>query len=346
MDDRIDILLATYNGERFLAEQLDSVIAQSHTNWRILARDDGSSDGTVDLLKGYKRQLGDKLDILEDARGNLGLAANFSALMGASDAQYAAFCDQDDVWLPEKLALGLKAVQALELQWGRDTPCLSFSDLEIVDEDLRQVAPSFWHYENLAPDKADRLSRLLAKNAVTGCTTVLNRALITRAAPIPDGIILHDWWVALVAASFGHVEPISQATIKYRQHTTNDTGARRYRIAYFVIGLFKFLHRYVRNAGRQRGIFSHYSTHYNQAETFSTLFREELTPEMQELIAGFLNIPYKTLFTRALFLSKNGIYPRGLVNALAFFCLYNASSMGLARPHESPRRTQSNAQHS
>ena len=100
MNDRIEILLATYNGERFLAEQLDSIIAQTHKNWWILARDDGSTDGTLALLKAYKVQLVDKMEILEDGRGNLGSVGNFSALMEASTAEYVAFCDQDDVWLP------------------------------------------------------------------------------------------------------------------------------------------------------------------------------------------------------------------------------------------------------
>ena len=116
--DTIDILLATYNGETFLDEQLDSIAAQAHGDWRLIARDDGSSDRTPEILEAFRMRHPGKVVVLEDGDGNLGLVQNFSRLMAHSDAPYAAFCDQDDVWMPEKLALSLAKMRELEQEQG------------------------------------------------------------------------------------------------------------------------------------------------------------------------------------------------------------------------------------
>src|SRR5262249_54654542 len=121
-DSTIDILLATYNGAAYLEEQLASIEAQAHPNWRLIARDDGSSDRTADILAAFRTRHPGKVTIVRDADGNLGLVQNFSRLMEASTAPYAAFCDQDDVWLPEKLSLCLARMRDLEAEHGRDKP--------------------------------------------------------------------------------------------------------------------------------------------------------------------------------------------------------------------------------
>src|SRR5262245_40587271 len=117
-DSTIDILLATYNGAAYLAEQLDSIEAQTHPNWRLIARDDGSTDGTLAVIETFRARHSEKVVVLRDEDGNIGLVQNFSRLMEASTAPYAAFCDQDDVWLPEKLSLCLERMRDLEAEHG------------------------------------------------------------------------------------------------------------------------------------------------------------------------------------------------------------------------------------
>ena len=316
MEDRVDILLATYNGERFLAEQLDSLIAQTHKNWRILARDDGSTDGTLALLKAYKAQLVDKMEIIDDSVGNLGSVGNFSALMEASSAPYVAFCDQDDVWRPEKLAVGLAAVTRLEKRWGVETPCLSFSDLEVVDEALNSTASSFWDHENISPDRASELSRVLSQNVVTGCTAVLNRSLAALAAPIPVDAVVHDWWVAITAAAFGRVAPVPQTTMLYRQHGENETGSTGYNLM-VILNRFVTL---IKTHGRKH---PRYSRRYRQAVVFQKKFDQCLNPVHRSVVESYLELPNSHFLKRVFLLSSRRYLPTGLIRTLSFMVFFN-----------------------
>lgn len=224
----VDILLATYNGERFLTEQIDSLLAQTAQGFRILARDDGSTDGTVALVNDYGVRFPGKIARLDDGQGNIGVVQNFSRLLEASTADYAMFCDQDDVWHTDKIARTLEAMRAMEARHGRDTPLLVHTDAEVVDETLQRMAPSHHKSTKLLPEHSP-LPRLLIQNVAQGCTMMMNRALVTRAAPIPPEARMHDHWVALVAAATGDIGYLPQPTLRYRQHGANQVGAVRRR---------------------------------------------------------------------------------------------------------------------
>ncbi len=142
--DQIDILLATYNGAAFLNQQLGSVENQTHRNWRLIVRDDGSTDKTPGIIEAFRARHPDKVVVLRDDDGNLGLVRNFSRLMEHAGAGYVAFCDQDDVWKPEKLELSLQKMRSLETEHGPERPLLVVTDLSVVDEDLQVVHLSFW----------------------------------------------------------------------------------------------------------------------------------------------------------------------------------------------------------
>ena len=224
----VDILLATYNGARYLAPQLDSLLAQTHSHFRLLVSDDGSSDDTLTILRRYEAAFGGRMLLLPTDVRSGGVARNFERLMRASaehgQARWMAFCDQDDVWLPEKTARLLAAVQALEAAHGTSTPCLAHSDLTVVDQDLQVLSPSFAAYQRIAP--ADINPRtLLSVNQVTGCATLINRALLQQALPLPAGAVMHDWWLALIAGS-GARHYLPQPLMLYRQHGRNQLGAR------------------------------------------------------------------------------------------------------------------------
>ena len=224
----VDILLATYNGARYLAPQLDSLLAQTHSHFRLLVSDDGSSDDTLTILRRYEAAFGGRMLLLPTDVRSGGVARNFERLMRASaehgQARWMAFCDQDDVWLPEKTARLLAAVQALEAAHGTSTPCLAHSDLTVVDQDLQVLSPSFAAYQRIAP--ADINPRtLLSVNQVTGCAMLINLALLDLALPMPANVVMHDWWLAQLSGS-GARQYLPEPLILYRQHGRNQLGAR------------------------------------------------------------------------------------------------------------------------
>jgi rhamnosyltransferase len=223
---RVDILLSTYNGSKYLAEQIASLQAQSASDWRLLVRDDGSNDGTVEILH-QLAALDPRIHIVADdepAASNLGASRSFCELLKQVEAPYFMFCDQDDVWHPSKVEKTLKQLELLD-----GAPALVFSDLRIVDSKLQQLSPSFMQYQRFDPQAGMNFRRLVMQNHVVGCTLGANRALLElsglRYQPIPAAAMMHDWWLALVAAALGKMAYIDTPTIDYRQHANNALGA-------------------------------------------------------------------------------------------------------------------------
>jgi glycosyltransferase involved in cell wall biosynthesis len=222
---RVQVLLATFNGARFLREQIDSILAQTYQPLTILARDDGSSDGTPAILADYAQRFPDRFAIAPPMPPAGSAAANFLRLLQASSEAYLAFADQDDVWLPEKMAISMDAMLRLEDGDADWKPCLVFSDLSVVDERLGVIDPSFWHYQQIEPGMVTSLSRLLGNGVVTGCTAVLNRPLANYALRMPPEAFMHDWWIALLANCFGETSYVEKPLVLYRQHGANVRGA-------------------------------------------------------------------------------------------------------------------------
>lgn len=223
----VDILLATYNGEKYLEEQLQSILAQTHQQFRILIRDDISSDKTKEIIATYTKLYPEKIQALP-SHENLGVKRNFSALMEASTAPYIMFADQDDIWMKEKIEKTLAAMQSAEKKHGPMTPILVHSDLIVTNAEMTPIAKSFWKHTNISPSTFFGLNRFLTQNMVTGCAMMLNKSLCQLAYPIPKDTPMHDWWVALVASAFGKIEMINEPTILYRQHASNTLGAKKF----------------------------------------------------------------------------------------------------------------------
>jgi len=157
---------------------------------------------------------------------NLGPAMAFGRVLAETTAPFVCFCDQDDVWLPEKLATTVGLLEQLARATGGG-PLLVHSDLAVVDASLLPVAASFDRYQNLGARSRTALRHLLVQNSVTGCTVCMNRSLVDLVVPIPAEAVMHDWWTALVAAAFGRIVYHPAALVNYRQHGSNVRGARR-----------------------------------------------------------------------------------------------------------------------
>jgi rhamnosyltransferase len=226
------ILLSSYNGGKFIAEQIDSIRGQTFTGWKLLVRDDGSSDDTVEVLESLAA-LDDRITLLRDSRGNLGPAASFGVLLEQvrdTGVAYVALADQDDIWRAPKLSRQLDLLRQHERKLGESVPLLIHSDLTVVGEDLSLVHPSFLAFQGLRHETEAPLGALLVQNFVTGCTAVINRALLQAAVPLPN-VIMHDWWLALCAAALGQVLYLPEATVLYRQHERNAQGSQGRRAA-------------------------------------------------------------------------------------------------------------------
>ena len=234
---RVDVILSTYNGADFLSEQIESILIQTYRNWRLVIRDDASDDSTAAILNDYHGRYPQQICLVSGPVENKGVVRSFEALMYECSAEYVFFCDQDDVWERDKIALQMERILELEMRYGKSMPVLVHTDLTVVDEELRPMSDSFWKYQHLDPASMTSLQRLLVQNCVTGCAMLINRALLELALPIPRDAIMHDWWLALVAVSEGIVSHVDRQTIRYRQHAKNDTGAKRWGILAIVSAL-------------------------------------------------------------------------------------------------------------
>jgi hypothetical protein len=220
----VEVLLATFNGERFLREQIDSVLAQDYANLRVLARDDGSTDRTLDILREYESRFPARIRLLP-TDGPTGSAKwNFLKLMQASSAEYVCFCDQDDVWMPDKVSLSMNEMHHLESRSSRSKPCLVFTDLQLVDSRLEPIHTSFWKFMGVGPETIGSLKRLLLLSVVTGSTALVNRPLLELAKRMPREAVMHDRWIGLIAATMGTSSALRKQTVLYRQHGNNLIG--------------------------------------------------------------------------------------------------------------------------
>jgi len=221
------IALGVYNGSAYLKEQINSLLAQRDLSFEIISRDDGSQDDSPTILKEFSNR-NPRISVLQDNKGNLGVAGNFGLLMHAATqtpCEYIASSDQDDVWCENKLAEQYALMREMEKQYP-EKPVLVHSDLEVVDFNLNCIDASFMRYRGIRNEPNHPVKVLLATNFVTGSTVLVNRRLLGMALPFPKEAIIHDWWLALCAAVFGHIAYIDKPLVKYRQHANNEIGAK------------------------------------------------------------------------------------------------------------------------
>ena len=222
---QVVVLLATYDGARYLSAFLESLAAQEHPRWQLLARDDGSTDGTVELLEAFaaEHEVG-RVRVLRPTR-RLGPSQNFAELMRHSRGDLFFFADQDDVWHPRKIKTIEAIATNLMRQHGTATPLLIHHDLRVVDASGAEIHPSFDTYAALRNGSRLSLRHTLVQNGATGCAIAFNEALRTAVGDMPAEAGMHDGWCALVATARGlrHYHP--EALVDYRQHGGNAVGA-------------------------------------------------------------------------------------------------------------------------
>lgn len=188
--DRVDILLATWNGEKFLEKQLNSILAQSYMNWRLLVSDDGSTDNSMSILMKYELRDA-RITIVNNLRKG-GVVENFGELVRFSSSPYIMFCDQDDVWMNDKVCTMIHAIKYEEDMSDVSMPLLGFSDMSLVDEAGSVIKDSFYRSNKLDPNNNLDIRYLMWRSSVYGCTTIFNKSLLSMAAPMPMNVAMHD----------------------------------------------------------------------------------------------------------------------------------------------------------
>ncbi len=288
----VTILLAVYNGENYLKEQIESLLGQTVNDIKIIIRDDGSTDSSVDIINNFCAKYPDKVSCISgDSTGSA--KTNFACLLEACDDDYIMFCDQDDVWYPNKVEQTLKIMKDTE-SGNKDLPVLIHTNLAVVDEKLNVISNSFFDFQKISCVMP--LSQLLVQNNVTGCTVMINRALKEKCGAIPNDCIMHDWWLALVATAFGKVNYTQEATMCYRQHAGNQVGAK----ASYGLAFIK------RKLATLDEVRKNYNATYTQAKAFLECYGASLSQSQYDMIKTYCEIPQMCKFKKIRTIEKYG----------------------------------------
>lgn len=223
MNNEIAILMATYNGCSYLEEQLDSIFRQTYENWHLYVHDDGSTDSTVEILKRYLTGNPEKMTILNYPSQH-GTSENFMSMLEHVEACYYMFCDQDDVWLENKIELSIKSM--LSQEKDKNIPVVVHTDLIIVDEHLQEIYHSLWQYMDIRPSFMRSFHDCII-SYVTGCTMLINKTMRDISIQIPrTHALMHDSWItACCHHKKGLVISLRTPSVLYRQHSNNVLGA-------------------------------------------------------------------------------------------------------------------------
>ena len=276
----VTILLAAYKGSAYAGAQIESILAQDYEDWTLILSDDG--EDTALLLEEYAVRYPEKIRHHRSGLRFGSAQKHFMYLISrfGQEAPYTMCCDQDDVWHPDKIRKTLTAMKRAEMGLRPDTPVLVHTDLRVVDGKLEEMDPSFMHFSKIDGNRL-AFHQLLVQNVVTGCTMMFNRplALLTARAEGTEAMMMHDWWMALVASALGKAVFLPDATIDYRQHEKNVVGAKN--ASSFAYMASRLKGDYIRRM-RDESI--------SQAEAFAACYEAELPEAAQEVLQAFISL--------------------------------------------------------
>ena len=221
MNPEIEILMATYNGEKYVKEQIDSIIHQTYENWKLLIRDDNSTDKTLEILKEYEKK-DKRIKVIEDKKGNLGFVKNFEELLICSNKEWVMFSDQDDYWLENKIEKYVSILNSNPKDILKK-PILIHSNSFICNDNLEIIKKEFINSNIASKYNEDSYYFFYF---VQGSTVLINRVMIDLALPFSKNVTVHDRYLHLLAEFLGKRIFINESLIKYRQHSNNKIGAK------------------------------------------------------------------------------------------------------------------------
>lgn len=294
------VILCSCNGEKYISRQIESILKQTEPGVRLLISDDCSTDRTAEIAEGFAKLHPDRIRFVRRVTPSGGAARHFLGVLfrvmrgrEADLPDYILFSDQDDLWHPDKVQKTLNVMRREEHVSGTSLPILVHCDMRVTDDAGGVISPSYVRYQQMSPER-NHLNQLLVQNNVTGGAMMMNRALARLVAshPVPEHAVMHDQWIALVAAAFGRVVFFDQALYDYRQHGDNVLGAAkgsRVREVTDRLGLF-------RKDGKTRADMDRhskavYDALFLQAGEFYRQYGRELSPENRKILTAFLALP-------------------------------------------------------
>ena len=293
--DKIVILLAAYNGEKYLHAMIDSILAQDYPNWQLILSDDGSKDSSPEILQAYADKWPEKITFYRSGIRFGRPEKHFLHLLQQfHDAPYVMFCDQDDYWHPDKVRKTYEKMK--EITPDSAVPAMVHTDLRVVDGEGNPVSASYHgtgaNFSALCP--------LLVRNVVTGCTMMVNAALadLVCSKPISPAMRMHDWWFALIAATCGKLEYLTEATMDYRIHGANAVGGQNKDTLFAMV---------------KRALTSNLGdvvqANFAQAKVLLEQYGEHMDPECRQTVARFVQMAGQNAIKRKLGYIKGGYLP-------------------------------------
>jgi glycosyltransferase involved in cell wall biosynthesis len=291
---KIAILLATYNGEKHLKEQIDSILNQSLQSFDLYIRDDKSTDNTRKIIKEYLKKYPDKIFDISDNKQSGSSQNNFLLLLKhvLGKYEYYMFSDQDDVWLQNKVEDEYNEIKS----YDNKKPILVHSDLYVVDSKLNIKSDSFINYSNLT-NRELRFNELLIQNNVTGCTMIFNNEL-AKKIDFNCNKILHDHHLSVLASSIGEIHLLKKPLVYYRQHNNNVVGAQEYSLFHKLSDFSSYKKDILDNIENAKCLMKYYSKTLKSTDT--------------KILKEFSNIKKHNKFYRIRFIIKNKIFKPGL----------------------------------
>ena len=301
--EKVAILMATYNGEKYLKDQIDSILNQSYKNFTIFIRDDSSNDNTRKIIQDYYQKYPEKIVIVKDKKKSNGASDNFLLLLEyvskLKEYNLFMFSDQDDIWLENKIEITIEKYESIN---DKNKPILIHTDLLVVDSKLNKINDSFIKYSNLKVNHI-KFNKYLIQNNVTGCTMLINKNLVDLVDfNIKKEIIMHDWYFALLASAFGIIEFINESTIKYRQHGNNVLGAKK------IKGIKDIYNKLISNNNMKNDLIKI----INQGQSFKKKYYDLLNDKNKKVIDDFCKLKYSSKFVKIKIIIKNKFYKQGI----------------------------------
>lgn len=313
----IAVLLSTYNGEKYLKEQLASLEAQT-SNFNLYVRDDGSQDRTFDILQQFSNETKRRVIFLK-SRKNLGVIASFVHLLKIAkrnqENEIFFFSDQDDLWMPDKIASAVSQIRQKEESVGRKKPILYHSDLILVDGKGNLKGSTFWKEMDLDPNLGKKLHRMICQPTITGCTVAINRMLADSIHSIPKAAKMHDWWLGLYACAFGYIISDPIAKIHYRIHDGNVIGAAGLSFQK-VLKHLKMILSYISAWKREN------EQRILQAKSFESTYGQLLTQSQREMLTAFAKSQEKSFLFRKWIQFRFGFWQHAYYRKVSSFLFF------------------------
>lgn len=308
----IYIIMCTYNGERYIQEQLQSIEQNLAQDWKIIVSDDQSTDNTVKILKDFEKKKPGKM-IININKAKKGAIHNFLSSIYTigvemNDNDFIMLCDQDDVWNADKISKTMHDMREQIVLYGNTIPLLVCTDVSVVDSKMNIIHESFRKMNHYNISHLD-FAHLLMENKVQGCTIMINKGMALMLDKLPYNAMMHDGWLAFIAAAFGRIKYIDQPTMKYRQHTANVQGSIAFR---------EDIKNKLSNLGGQRQIVMNTAA---QVREFIEIYGDRLSDTIKREAEAFATLPQQNFVMRRYNIIKYHMWKSGLLRNVGLMIL-------------------------